>query len=602
MFHKLPKKLLQKLIFLLLFLFFLLLFSFYHNKNRAFSKFIQSIVKEEYSKDTLSLHYSLVNTEGYFKESFTPSLPCFEECSPEENEAYLKNLQFLLEKYEQPANHKRDFLTAENRLLYKLFSSYLSLELEGLAFSAYGEPFSPSNGIQSQLPILLAEYTFRSREDIDDYLALLEEIPAYLESLMDFEELKYKEGLFMSDTSIDKLLVQCDMVMDNIQLEKGEHFLQKTFAARLSSELLDKPLSSEEKADYLSCNDRLLTTLIAPAYEKLGDFMLIHKGQYPKVQGLCRFPQGKEYYLYLLHRNIGSDRSYEEYKTMLLDALEADTKCLLVLLQQDTDHTYPNLMTASSLNDASLPYQYLTNLLEAIASDFPLPKDLPEYTVKSVDDSLMPYTSPAFYMTPPVDDYSSNIIYINYAKTTDVLSLYTTLAHEGFPGHLYQNVYYRSKHENLTNLLFRNLLSYGGYTEGWAYYVEMLSYDYINGVQDTSIQTEKLLSRIQLNLLTLLDLLIHYEGYSPEDVCVVLGRFGITSTESCEDIYEYICEAPGVYPTYYLGYLELLSLKELAKDKWRESYTDKAFHSYILYFGPSDFSTLREYISRQKPR
>ena len=58
------------------------------------------------------------------------------------------------------------------------------------------------------------------------------------------------------------------------------------------------------------------------------------------------------------------------------------------------------------------------------------------------------YLSPAFYMIPAIDNTSENVIYINKGHITDNLSLFTTFAHEGYPGHLYQNVYYASLHPN----------------------------------------------------------------------------------------------------------------------------------------------------------
>ena len=54
------------------------------------------------------------------------------------------------------------------------------------------------------------------------------------------------------------------------------------------------------------------------------------------------------------------------------------------------------------------------------------------------------HLSPAFYMIPALDDTEENVIYVNQAQMGNKLTLYTTLAHEGYPGHLYQTVYYAS--------------------------------------------------------------------------------------------------------------------------------------------------------------
>ena len=66
---------------------------------------------------------------------------------------------------------------------------------------------------------------------------------------------------------------------------------------------------------------------------------------------------------------------------------------------------------------------------------------VPTVTVKDVVPSLEPYSAPAFYLTTPLGDSDNNVIYINRRNSPQGLELYTTLAHEGFPGHLYQTVY-----------------------------------------------------------------------------------------------------------------------------------------------------------------
>ena len=62
--------------------------------------------------------------------------------------------------------------------------------------------------------------------------------------------------------------------------------------------------------------------------------------------------------------------------------------------------------------------------------------------VKMLHDSLKDYCSPAFYLTVPVDAFENNVIYINEKNALSGIDLYTTLAHEGFPGHLYQTVFF----------------------------------------------------------------------------------------------------------------------------------------------------------------
>ncbi|MDE5679950.1 MAG: DUF885 domain-containing protein, partial [Lachnospiraceae bacterium] len=148
----------------------------------------------------------------------------------------------------------------------------------------------------------------------------------------------------------------------------------------------------------------------------------------------------------------------------------------------------------------------------------------------------------------------------------------------------------------------RQVLSYSGYLEGWALYVEFISYDYAaalaaeQGDEDAAYAyiIEKHNRNMQLCLYALLDVSIHYDGASFEQIQQVLSSFGITDLETARHVYDYIAEEPSNYLKYYLSYLEILRLKEDAQEKWGEDYSDLKFHTFFLNCGPSDFSTISE--------
>ena len=144
------------------------------------------------------------------------------------------------------------------------------------------------------------------------------------------------------------------------------------------------------------------------------------------------------------------------------------------------------------------------------------------FTIKSVHPSLEEYTAPAFYLTPPLDDISQNCIYINQSKGDTKLKLYTTLAHEGFPGHLYQNVMERSS--GLSSI--RSLFGSSGYAEGWATYVEMQSFYYA----DVDPKVAAYLQKNQAALLSLYataDMGIHKDGWTLRDTVDFFASYQI---------------------------------------------------------------------------
>ena len=244
----------------------------------------------------------------------------------------------------------------------------------------------------------------------------------------------------------------------------------------------------------------------------------------------------------------------------------------------------------------------LTDLESSIYADFPAYPDIagentPSCEIKKVSESMEEYLSPAFYLTPPLDDISENVIYINYGSTSENLEFYTTLAHEGYPGHLYQSVYSTLAWNEQNVHPIRHLLHFGGYVEGYATYAEFYAYDYAARFGDADYCKLVLLNRkLHLALYSMLDISIHYYGATYEDVHATLCAFGIDDAETTREIYDYIVNSPGNYLQYYVGYLEILECRELARLKWKDNYSDYNFHEFFLDFGPAGYERIKDAI------
>ena len=563
--------------------------------SRSFRHFCRQLLQSELTANTLHMHYTTACPEDYGIRSYTARLPLY---TPEQAETGRQELTQTIQTLEdiQPAGlSKSDVMTRQ------LLLSGLRQQLQGLDYYYYSNPLSPSSGMQSQLPILLAEYSFRTLRDIEDYLELLDQTDDYFQSLTDFLKEQSARGLFMPDYAVEEVILQCDEIMDQEEISTGRHFLHTSFTQRLDAMVEKGAITAEQKEDYLARNHRLLSTVVLPAYQKLGDELLLLKGTAQNSQGLAHTPEGRDYYLWLLQESTGSGRSIDEIKQMLLRDFQNNQTGLSALLrtlpEQDTLPAEPDFYTTE-------PEEMLKSLQKKMVSDFPsLPATedtpLPHCVVKQISPSLSPYTSPAFYLTPPLDDISEHVIYLNPEHNSSPIELYTTLAHEGYPGHLYQSVYNRLYAEHTDTDPIRSLLSYPGYTEGWAMYVELRSYQYAADLMkervpetETLYQIYRLQRQLQLCLYSLLDIAIHYDGASPEEAGRILSSIGITDPEHQRSVYAYIVGEPCNYLKYYLGYLEILSLRQQAEQLWGNRYSDYRFHSFLLEYGPADFPTL----------
>ena len=582
----------------LAFLLLSVIFLFFSSRDAAaFRKFSDDFFVSELTGNTLNMHYTIANPANYGIDSYTPILPSYsrerKDNSAQEINKTLKLLQSI--------NPER--LSEEDAYTYRLLLPYLNNEKQGMELYYYANPLSPSSGMQSQLPILLAEYTFRNKQDVTDYLSLLDQTDTYFAGITDYMKDQSAQGLFMPDYSVDKVIQQCDTIMDASLLKSETHFLNSTFEERLNTLLKNGVITEEEKASYLAENSRLLTTVMLPAYQKLGDELLLLKGSGTNEKGLAHYPHGKEYYRYLLRATSGSYREIEDIKMMLFQDFDKNYEALYELSQEN-----PSLATMTEDSIADFVYQkpsdMLKNLQQMMEPDFPALTQvaenvMPVCTVKSISKNLEQYCSPAFYLTPPLDDIQENVIYINQKNNPKGVELYTTLAHEGYPGHLYQTVYSQLYFHQIDANPIRSLLNYGGYVEGWAMYVELESYNYAKAImKNTSPEAEvlyesyKLDRQIQLCLYSLLDITIHYEGADYAQVHKMLASIGISTPATTRAIYEYIAEEPTNYLKYYLGYLEILELKNEAKQLWGDSYSDYRFHEFYLEHGPADFPNL----------
>lgn len=565
----------------------------------------EELFLQEMIHNTLNMHYTIAYPENYGIDDYTPLLPGY---TPGNRESQLDELQGQAALW---AGLSDRGLRPEDAYTRRLLALSLDNSLAMQSHAYYDEPLSPASGMQSQLPILLAEYTFRTAQDVEDYLNLLAQTGDYYDSLLVYEQEKKAAGLSMSRISLEKVRRQCRRILTAESLTQNSHFLQTTFQERINELYIRQGIDRETALNAIRRNEELLANVLLPAYERLDQGLEQLAAQdsagQEQPRGLATYPEGQEYYRQLLIARTGSYRPPEELYDMLKEQLLLQLNTLRQLVAQ---HPACALPSAREQCLSAFPYeepeQMLADLQHRMAADFPgltiNGLDTPAVAVKAVSDSLADYCAPAFYLTPPLDDTSSNVIYVNEQEMPDVLELYATLAHEGYPGHLYQSVYSRRYMTAQDTHPVRQLLSYGGYQEGWALYTEFIAYDYAcdlmqeNGQPEAVwyIQAEKANRSLLLCLYSLLDLMIHYDGASPEQVAAILGNFGISDPKAAQSIYIYIAEEPANYPQYYVGYLEVLALQQKARALWGADYSDLRFHTFFLNMGPSDFSSLEQ--------
>ncbi len=549
-------------------------------EQQKFDDMEERLFVEEITGDTLSLHFYLADPENYGIEDYEVTLGGYSIEHVEESYEEIRQIQEEL----HGMNYK--LLTKEQQLTYEVLDYYLDTELNSEGFELYSNPLKPTIGQQVELPLMFADYMFYDRRDVEDYLELLSQIDDYYGEIMDYERMKSEEGLFMSDAVADEVIESCMSYLE----EPEDSFLTATFAEKLDA-LED--VDSEEKEAFKARHLEIMEEDFIPAYESMIDGMEELKGTGKNDMGLYYLPKGKEYYQYLLSSTAGvTYKNMSRLEKEILERINGEIKEL-----QDVMDKKPEIIEELDEYEFRLsdPDEVLTDLQEQIAGQFPaIPQS--QYRLKYVPEALEDSFSPAACLSPPIDRPEDNMIYINGSDEFENYDMYTLLAHEGYPGHLYQNIYF---HESgVSNL--RNLLKYTSYSEGWATYVEYLAYEFDNGLTPEAGRVLARNSSINMGVTALLDLYIHYYGWDEETTEEYLAEvMGIYDKEMVGDIYLQIVGSPGNYMKYYLGYLKIADMRQEAEEKLGENFSEMEFHKFLLDMGPAPFSIIKKYFEEE---
>lgn len=549
------------------------------NPDSEFAAFTDNLFKNEVCSDSLTLNYTLSHPENYNIPSHTGNLlpEGFTSFTYEDLESHSLELENTLATLK---NFNQKKFSRQQLILYDILSDTLQTQLEGQNYLAFTESLGPTTGIQAQLPVLLAEFRMEDETDLSQYFSLLRTTPDYFTSLLDLEVRKKELGTLPCRSTLSHIINQCERYLE----ENGTSVLESTFENKIKNCSF---LDAEAREKATRRNRRLVRKKVIPAYKELMAG-LVDLLPFAGTDGaLCRYNRGDSYYTYLIRSVTGSSRTPDELRELLTSRLESAEQTLISYAAKD-----PALFGSCQNYAAKFtsPEQILSTLKTAAAADFPSCENT-NYSVKYVDEALEDYLSPAFYLTPPLDDSENNVIYINGADRYDPSSLFNTLAHEGYPGHLLQTCYM----QNQDLPLLRYILDYGGFTEGWASYAEIYSYKYTGGSEgEVQILQNNMIAA--LCLYGLADIGVHKDGWNPDDLYQFMKAYGTWEKDAVTQLYEAIIDEPASYLKYAVGYLEFT----LLKDKFREidgaNYTDKRFHTYILDMGNAPFDVLEKYM------
>lgn len=555
-------------------------------KQKKFDRFLNSCFREYAAENTVTLHFKLSNPSAYGIK--TPVSPTYGDLS---SDALKKNCSRSKELLQKLYTFPTSSLTKKQKLTWQIFQDYLNESIMNEKYILYSSPLG-TNGLQSEIPVTLSEYRLDNEKDIKDYLSLVNQVPELFTQILDFEQERRNAGIISPSFVISDTIDQIDQFLN---ASEENNLLIQSFEERLAEV---EPLSKDQKASYIANNRLLVTNKVLPAYKSLKTSLQAYTNDSKNTSSkerLCEYKNGQDYYKFLLMSNVGTDFSPEDCITILESQLKNTVKDISSLTTKNKD-LYTEYLSATPA--LSAPKEIMNTLKNDSLIDFPEIKNI-SCQLKNVPDALSGTSACAFYLVPPIDSTKDNIIYINKSRV-DSNELFSTLAHEGYPGHLYQTNYFLTTNPSP----LRTFLHCVGYDEGWGTYAQLYSYNFIE-FKNVDEQTTKQLRQLyrdndllSLSLSSLCDLYVNYKNYDENALANYLQTYGIDK-DSAQNLYRYVIENPTTYLSYSIGCYELDQLKQTMSDSLGKAFKISDFHEAVLNVGSCNFSILRQEIEKE---
>lgn len=555
-------------------------------KQKKFDRFLNSCFREYAAENTVTLHFKLSNPSAYGIKA--PVSPTYGNLSSDTLKKNCSRSKELLQKlYTFPTSS----LTKKQKLTWQIFQDYLNESIMNEKYILYSSPLG-TNGLQSEIPVTLSEYRLDNEKDIKDYLSLVNQVPELFTQILDFEQERRNAGIISPSFVISDTIEQIDQFLN---ASEENNLLIQSFEERLANV---KSLSKDQKASYIANNRLLVSDKVFPAYKSLKTSLQSYTNELKNTSSkerLCEYKNGRDYYKFLLMSNVGTDFSPEDCITILESQLKNTVKDISSLTAKNKD-LYTEYLSATPA--LSAPKEIMNTLKNDSLIDFPEIKNI-SCQLKNVPDALSGTSACAFYLVPPIDSTKDNIIYINKSRV-DSNELFSTLAHEGYPGHLYQTNYFLTTNPSP----LRTFLHCAGYDEGWGTYAQLYSYNFIE-FKNVDEQTTKQLRQLyrdndllSLSLSSLSDLYVNYKNYDENALANYLQTYGIDK-DGAQNLYRYVIENPTTYLSYSIGCYELDQLKQTMADSLGKAFKISNFHEAVLNVGSCNFSILRQEIEKE---
>lgn len=549
-------------------------------EQKKFDEFMKQEFVEAMEQSYPNTHIILENPKDYGVDISKTKI----QIDKELNEATMKENKALNDKSAKAFKEfDREDLRDDQKETYDIYSYMLdyTTEMNDSKFDYMSMPLESMTGMHTQLPTLFSDWTLRNEQDVKDVITLMKSVRPYMDSLLEYTKKQEEKGTLMLD--IKSVKEYCEKVV--------KEDVNSSVLTGLNESIDNLKLGDEKTRQYKAELKKAFQEYFLPAYSDIIKTMKELDSSKNNAMGLSHMKNGKEYYELLFKQATGTDKSIEDIKKELNSMSRSS-----LLAVQSVISKNKNLYNEYANGEIKTKYTDFESMLKDLENDckddFPSVGAL-DYKIKPIGEDLASGGVAAYFNIPALDGTTPKQIRVNMLEDAlDVQSLetFSTVAHEGIPGHMYQIAY---AYKNVKDPWRNSMASFLGYTEGYATYTELYALQYLDGVSADAVKLQQNMVVYQDCLVALADIGIHYEGWTKEDAAKFLEENGLAVTD-ISDFYNQLQANPTAFLSYYVGYVQLANLKKDAQEELKDKFNDKKFHEAILKSGAAPFSVVEE--------
>jgi uncharacterized protein (DUF885 family) len=497
-----------------------------------------------------------------------------------------------------------DGLTDQEKISRDLLLRQFTEDQESAEFKEWEMPVNQMGGIYATYPQLVAQLSFTTAKDYDDWIARLHLIPRAFEQVTANMSLGIDDHRVPPKYLLEKTLDQVKAMAAQKPEDSPLALPLKSFPATIKP--LDQERIKKETLDAIA-ND------VLPAYLRFARFLEVSYVPAGRTDpGISSLPDGQKYYQFLIRRTTTTDLTADQIHQIGLDEVKRDEAEMLAIAQKlgfaDLTTFRASLKTNPKMKPASADallaaYRgYLTPMQARLPQLFGrLPKA--KFEVVPVPDYLEKTSAPAYYEEGSPDGSRPGRLFIDTYHATDrnLYSVEDIAYHEGIPGHHLQISIAQELQDIPT---FRKYQGYTAYTEGWGLYAERLGKD-VGLYQDPYSDYGRLEGDIWRAIRLVVDTGVHNDHWTREQMVQYFhDHSNIDDTSIQAEVDRYIAW-PSQALAYKIGQLKILELRDRAKKALGDKFDLRAFHDQVIDAGALPLDVLSDridtWIASQKP-